>query len=299
MLALYGNHTERERKMQETINIAEGIKIIKTINESEQNIKFNTNIRKLNIQLHFSLSGETDFRIIKGTHRIQMNNDLNSLFYFNPRSIIPIDAIIKPNSQLVSILFSLNALHKLLDEFSIDFSFFHARSSQKKLYSKRLMTPNEVIVVNQIFKRKNNSKFDAIYLKAKIMELISYYFDEKTVVKNDDTCPNLRDQRNVAKIKKARQLLIENINDPSTIDELADEIKLSVNILKKGFKKIYGEPIFKYLLNYKLELARQLLLSGEYSVKEVAYEMGYSTPTHFIVAFKKKFGITPKKYMQG
>ena len=284
--------------MQETIYIAEGIRLIKTVNDTEKIYKFSTNIRKLNIQLHFSLTGETDFKIIKGAHRIQMNNKLNSLFYFNPKSIIPIDAIIKPKSQLVSILFSLNALHKLLDEYDIDFSFFHTKSHQKKLYKKRPMIPNELIVVNQIFKRNNNSKFDAIYLKAKIMELISFYFDEKSIGKLDDKCPNLRDQRNIAKIKKARQLLIENIIEPPTLDGLANDINLSVNILKKGFKKIYGDPVFKYLLNYKLELARQLLLSGKYSVKEVAYEMGYSTPTHFIVAFKKKFGITPKKYTQ-
>ncbi len=285
--------------MQEIINIAEGIRIVKTINETENVVKFDTNIRKLNIQLHFSLSGDTIFRIIKGTHRIQLNKDLNSLFFFNPRSIIPIDAIIQPNSQLISILFSLNSLHQLLDEFEIDFSFFTTKSSQKKLYSKRLMTPNEAIVVNQMFKRKNKSKFDAIYLKSKVMELLSYYFDEKVIKNIDGSCPSLRDHRNIAKIKKARQLIIENINEPPTIDDLANQVMLSANILKKGFKEIYGDPIYKYLLNYKLELARQLLLSGKYSVKEVSYEMGYSTPTHFIVAFKKKFGITPKKYMQG
>jgi len=285
--------------MQEVVNIAEGIRIVKTINQTDRAVKFDTNIRKLNIQLHFSLSGETDFRIIKGTHRIHLNKELNSLFYFNPRSIIPIDAIIQPNSQLISILFSLNALHQLLDEFEIDFSFFTTKSSQKKLYKKRIMTPNEAIVVNQMFKRKKESKFDGIYLKAKVMELLSYYFDEKVIKNIDNACPNLRDDRNVAKIKKARQLIIEQINEPPTVEALADEVKLSINILKKGFKKIYGDPIYKYLLNYKLELARQLLLSGKYSVKEVSYEMGYSTPTHFIVAFKKKFGITPKKYMQG
>jgi AraC-like DNA-binding protein len=150
-----------------------------------------------------------------------------------------------------------------------------------------------------MFKRKNKSKFDAIYLKSKVMELLSYYFDEKVIKNIDGSCPSLRDHRNIAKIKKARQLIIENINEPPTIDDLANQVMLSANILKKGFKEIYGDPIYKYLLNYKLELARQLLLSGKYSVKEVSYEMGYSTPTHFIVAFKKKFGITPKKYMQG
>ena len=108
----------------------------------------------------------------------------------------------------------------------------------------------------------------------------------------------LIDKRNVEKIKKAKQILIENIDEPPSVEELADRVLLPVNVLKKGFKELYGEPVYKYILNYKLELARHLLLSKKYSVKEISYQMGYSAPTHFIVAFKKKFGITPKKYIQ-
>jgi len=46
-----------------------------------------------------------------------------------------------------------------------------------------------------------------------------------------------------------------------------------------------------------MDYARQLLDSGSYNVNEVGLKIGYSTGSHFIAAFKKKFGTTPKKYL--
>jgi len=46
-----------------------------------------------------------------------------------------------------------------------------------------------------------------------------------------------------------------------------------------------------------MEYARKLLDSGTYNVNEVGVQIGYSTASHFIAAFKKKFGTTPKKYL--
>ena len=40
-----------------------------------------------------------------------------------------------------------------------------------------------------------------------------------------------------------------------------------------------------------------MIESGEYKVKDAAYALGYVNPSHFIAAFKKKFGVTPKKYL--
>jgi AraC-like DNA-binding protein len=46
-----------------------------------------------------------------------------------------------------------------------------------------------------------------------------------------------------------------------------------------------------------MDYARKLLDSGTYNVNEVGLKIGYSTGSHFIAAFKKKFATTPKKYL--
>jgi AraC-like DNA-binding protein len=85
--------------------------------------------------------------------------------------------------------------------------------------------------------------------------------------------------------------------EPPSLQELATEIGLSLKRLKDGFKQIYGDSVYSFLFDYKMEFARKLLDSGEYNVNEVGIKVGYSTSSHFIKAFKKKFGTTPKKYI--
>ena len=79
--------------------------------------------------------------------------------------------------------------------------------------------------------------------------------------------------------------------------ELSEKIGLNIKKLKEGFKQIYGDTVYGYLLDYKMNEARRMLSSRNFNVNEVGLKIGYSTSSHFISAFKKKFGTTPKKYL--
>jgi AraC family transcriptional activator of pyochelin receptor len=126
--------------------------------------------------------------------------------------------------------------------------------------------------------------------------LLSLYFN-----KNEDTdieqCPFLIDEDNVRKIRLAKEIILKNMSEPPSLQELSEEIGLSLNKLKEGFKQLYGDTVFGYLLNHKMEEARRMLASTNYNVNEVGLRIGYSTSSHFIAAFKKKYGTTPKKYL--
>ena len=87
------------------------------------------------------------------------------------------------------------------------------------------------------------------------------------------------------------------MNEPPTLEHLAKTIDLPLKRLKEGFKQLYGDSVYGFLFQHKMEFARKLLLSNKYSVGEIGLRVGYSTPSHFIAAFKKKYGTTPKKYL--
>jgi AraC-like DNA-binding protein len=114
---------------------------------------------------------------------------------------------------------------------------------------------------------------------------------------NAEQCPFLIDEENVLKIKKAKEIIIANMAEPPTLEVLSEQVGLSLKKLKMGFKQIYGDTVYGFLFDYKMDYARQLLDSGSYNVNEVGLKIGYSTGSHFIAAFKKKFGTTPKKYL--
>jgi AraC-like DNA-binding protein len=129
-----------------------------------------------------------------------------------------------------------------------------------------------------------------------VYELLSLYFN-KNVDTDIEQCPFLIDEDNVRKIRLAKELILKNISEPPSLHELSEEIGLSLNKLKEGFKQLYGDTVFGYLLDHKMEEARRMLASNSYNVNEVGLKIGYSTSSHFIAAFKKKYGTTPKKYL--
>ena len=99
------------------------------------------------------------------------------------------------------------------------------------------------------------------------------------------------------KIKNAKDYILKHLDNPPTLKELSKIAGINDYQLKVGFKEIYGSTVFGFLLNHRLDHSRVLLDSGKFLVNEVAYQIGYTNPSHFIAAFRKKFGITPKKYL--
>ena len=99
------------------------------------------------------------------------------------------------------------------------------------------------------------------------------------------------------KIRNAKEIILQNFSEPPSLVELSSRVEIGLNKLKEGFKELYGDTVYGYLLTHKMEEARRMLDSGKYNVNEVGLKVGYSTASHFIAAFKKKFGITPKKYL--
>jgi AraC-like DNA-binding protein len=70
---------------------------------------------------------------------------------------------------------------------------------------------------------------------------------------------------------------------------------MSSTKLKKRFKEVYGMKLYEFYNHNRLQKARELLESGQSSVKEVAYKIGFANLSNFSKAYKKAFGILPKE----
>lgn len=94
----------------------------------------------------------------------------------------------------------------------------------------------------------------------------------------------------------AREYLLEHIELPPSLSELSKIAGINEFKLKKGFKEMFGNTVFGYLSDSRLEIAKTDLLERKKTVVEIATELGYSSPQHFSNAFKKKFGISPSRF---
>ena len=246
------------------------------------------------IQFHFCISGSITFNYNKGAYNLRLDEG-KFLTLYNPEKHLTIDASAAKNSKVISVLIPIVEFHKLFSSSSSDIPFFENKSLNQKHYSESLISNSILIVLNQIIKNDMDNSTRSLLYKAKIYELFSLIF-KKTKEIDLDQCPFLNNDENLKKIAKAKDVILKDIKNPPSLIELSKTIDLSLKNLKKGFKEIYGKPVYKYLFDFKMERAKQLLSNGNLNVNEVSYDLGYSSSSHFIAAFKKKYGITPRTY---
>lgn len=248
------------------------------------------------IQFHFCLKGSSKFIFNEGRYTLDILEE-NSLLLYNPQRDLPIHLELNPNSWLVTVLISIKKFHSLFSQEADYITFLSTDNKDKKYYKDGRISPSMAIALNQLINFNLNPSIKGLYFKGKAYELLSLYFNRSEDA-NIEQCPFLVDETNVIKIRKAKDIIISRMAEPPSLQELSDEIGLSLKKLKEGFKQIYGDSVFSFLFDYKMEVARKLLESGEHNVNEVGLKVGYSTSSHFIAAFKKKYGTTPKKYIQ-
>ena len=247
------------------------------------------------IQFHFCVKGSSSFVFNEGRYTLNILEE-NSLLLYNPQRELPINLQVNPSTWIISVLISIKKFHGLFSQEADYISFLNQENKDKKYYKDGKITPSMAIVLNQLINYSLNQSIKNLYFKGKAYELLSLYFHRNEDA-NVEQCPFLVDETNVIKIRNAKDIIILRIAEPPSLQELADEIGLSLKKLKEGFKEIYGDSVFSFLFDYKMELARKLLESGDHNVSEVGHKVGYSTSSHFIAAFKKKYGTTPKKYI--
>lgn len=99
------------------------------------------------------------------------------------------------------------------------------------------------------------------------------------------------------KIIKAISFIKENFNEKLNIKDLAKHVDMSESSLFQHFKIITQLTPIQFQKKLRLEEAKQLLLLKNIEINQVAYEVGYESPSQFSREFLKLFGTSPKKFV--
>lgn len=154
-----------------------------------------------------------------------------------------------------------------------------------------LVTPDMHTILAQITKCPLTCSLKRLFLEAKALELLALQLVQ---YEQYESGPEVKvPEPDYAKLVEVRRLLETHFDNPPTLTELSRLVGLNEFKLKKGFKATFGETIYNWVLNYRLDQAYQLLQGGQLSISEVAYRVGYQHPAHFSTAFKKKFSVVP------
>lgn len=100
-------------------------------------------------------------------------------------------------------------------------------------------------------------------------------------------------------IRKVMAWMEENVADPDiTIDQLATHVGMGRTSMYNKIKGLTGKAPVELIQEFRMEKAKFYLKSGQYSVSETSYKVGFSDPGYFSRCFKKHFGVSPADYIK-
>jgi AraC-like DNA-binding protein len=245
------------------------------------------------VHFFFCLQDSVHFRFSPNYTKVLEPN--KSFFLYDPGRDIPIALSGSVDSRLVHINTTIEHLHELFVSDAPEMAFLSSDNLHRKYYEERPVPPSIMAPLQQLFNARLSAQAQRLFLKGKLYEILACYFSHDAAT-DAESCPFLQDEDSVKKVKKAKDILIENYTNPPSLSELSRKVGINELKLKTGFKEIYGNTVYGFVLDYKLEIARGMLESRQHKINEIAFFIGYSNPSHFITSFKKKYGITPKQY---
>lgn len=131
-----------------------------------------------------------------------------------------------------------------------------------------------------------------LYLSGKAMEIAALALTSLEPRHQTSDVARLS-SRDIEKLHGVKKVLQQRLQNPPSLAELGLVTGLNTRKLTEGFRQVFGTSVFEYLQELRLETAYRMLADGEMSVSSAAYKVGYSA-AHLSVAFRRRFGITPK-----
>jgi AraC-like DNA-binding protein len=128
-------------------------------------------------------------------------------------------------------------------------------------------------------------------IQSNLIEIIAHQIDGLLVENENQKVIAIKSHYD--KIMLAKKMIDSDLSKNFTISELAKQVGTNEQYLKKYFKGYFGKTVLNYITDRKMTYAKELIVSGNYRVADVARMTGYKHSTHFTTAFKKYFGFIP------
>lgn len=215
-------------------------------------------------------------------------------------SILPADYLVKGNTKSFSISIFikkealLNNLSKMPNFDKIKDVLFDAE--QNTLIRFERASNKAWFLMNELRKMPIESMLFKPFFIGTVYGLIGDYLDQ---IIDQEIVLDKVTQEDIEGIIGSQSFLIENIQGSFPgLKTLSASANMSYGKFKQLFKKITGSSAKAFFLTNKLDAAKEMLDTGDYTISEVAEKFSFFDASHFIELFKKRYDLTPKEYQK-
>lgn len=161
-----------------------------------------------------------------------------------------------------------------------------------------ILTPAMRMAFHQMFNCPYVGTIRDLFLEGKVMELVAHKLEQLRSghASGARKSSSLRSP-DIERIRYAAAVLANNLEQPPDMTALAHGVGMGRSKFYQCFRSVYGLSPFEYLREQRLETAKHLLLEGAMNVTEAALSVGYGHLSYFAKAFKAKYGLAPKEFL--
>lgn len=162
-------------------------------------------------------------------------------------------------------------------------------------YSQELCC-NSQLILHELINTKFKTPLRAIFIESKALALLLIGINHHNLITDPcHSCKFLSKPLEKEKISRAKEILLDNLKNPPTIPELAMLIGINQCYLKQGFKELFGTTVYEFIQEQRMNKAKLYLTTSEFTISQIADEIGFSSTSNFSSAFKKWTGIFPSQ----
>jgi AraC-like DNA-binding protein len=230
--------------------------------------------------------------------KTRYDNDMGSMFFMKPRQILTVqDVRLKENGFAIHVHEDYLIGHPLFTEIK-KYGYFDYETSEALHLS-----PREEQIMWSLFHkmeteyRNNPDEFSKSIILSHLDSILKYaqrfykrqFIDRKPLSGNTVTkfneCLNLYFEKGEAAAKGL-----------PTVNYMATQLNLSPKYLSDLLKQETGKTALELIHLYVISEAKNMLVSGDLSISEIAYRLGFENPPYFSRLFKKEVGISPREF---
>lgn len=212
------------------------------------------------------------------------SNDLSSTIRFPAHHHINyiVVGIMAPRLKELLAVSHPNTLLQTVTESGNSFLYFESMTAETKLLLKNMAAVNM------------SDSLSHFYMQIKVQELLYLLFHQLSA--RESAAHQSISSADAERLLHIRNEIISDLSVPPILRELALIAAMSETKLKQLFKQTFGNTIYNYYQQARMEEAAFLLKQGTHSVAEVGYELGFTNLSHFSRLFEKHYGLNPKRF---
>ena len=216
----------------------------------------------------------------------------NGVFIYN--GLFPFTSMFpeRGNIQSMGYKFSRKALSKLMPEAVALLDTLFGDGEGKAYHT--AINSELAKMLNELFFYENSGYGRIPLVMARGLEMLPALMKtlQKQLDKDELNGLHIDDYKRLLEIK---DYLLSHLEDKVNIEEVAEKFAISLSKLKRDFKTLYDTTVYSFYTQAKMDEAYRRLRSGQYTVTEVGYDLGYQNVSKFSLMFKKVKGISPKE----